>query len=216
MIRNPEDRTETSLAYYNYEHLNDKHLALVKAKRVIQQDQWKEEGSMVLSECTPGDVVVCSLFTNKKPFFTLVQLENVSPISYASTTRHRTTGMLMTPTSGCRASWCRRQIQSALATSNEPSNESWCQCGHCVSVYLMILCTSEILLPLQTPLTMTPWTAHPSLTTPCGYPRLGGRPLRPQTIFPTLLHPPRALRVGRSHESKLGCLRHVLCCGTWP
>ena len=83
MIRNPEDRTETSLAYYNYEHLNDKHLALVKAKRVIQQDQWKEEDSMVLSECTPGDVVVCSLFTNKKPFFTLVQLENVSPISYA-------------------------------------------------------------------------------------------------------------------------------------
>ena len=77
-----------------------------------------------------------------------------------STTRHRTTGMLMTPTSGCRASWCRRQIQSALATSNEHSNESWCRCGHCVSVYLMILRKSEILFPLQTPMTMTPWTAH--------------------------------------------------------
>jgi hypothetical protein len=74
-VRNPEDRKEATLKHFDYEHLSDKHKAFVKAKRFVQQDQWKLEGPKVLSECEPGDVVVCSRFSDKKPFYVLVQLK---------------------------------------------------------------------------------------------------------------------------------------------
>lgn len=81
-MRNPEDRKEATLKHFDYEHLSDKHKAFVKAKRFVQQDQWKVEGPKVLSECEPGDVVVCSRFSDKKPFYVLVQLEELSPMPH--------------------------------------------------------------------------------------------------------------------------------------